>query len=752
MVTLTTESNGTIKYSTDGTDPSQIYSEPFQLTADTTIKATATDYLGNSGETKSFTFSIDIEAPTSITVTDSSSNSLDSNNSSHYNSSYIYSSSETFSITGVDSESQTLKFYSAVDTTPVVQGDGSSSVTVSESGTLNIIAVDEVGNQKSGSYQIAIDQIAPTNPSISFDSSECTESGSSFICNTQTPTLTFSSTETTTPDSVKYYYTVDDSTPTKSSTEHNSSSKLSLSTVGSTTVKFIAVDMVGNQSSESSKSVSYDSTAIGSSLSIAEGEYINALQNSITVTVQNGSSYWYSIDSATAVYESNSSQPIDISGLTDGLHTLSVTGSSTDQNQSSATVRNFMVDNTSPTDINASYGDSLYFKTQTSLTMTSSSDATIYYTTDGSTPDSNSTAYTTSITVSSSTDIKAVAIDRAKNSSEVLTLQFVEDSIAPNSPTISGSTSFSDSTTVTISGESGSTIYYTIDGSTPTVNSTLYTAPLTFGGTTTVKAIVVDPAGNISGVTSKTFTRYTATVTTPPSPTVPTTDDTTTDTPTEETPADPEAPTDETPTNPVDTPTTDPEVPTDETPTDPVDTPTTDPEVPTDETPTDPVDEKLVETVIEAGDKEITLNLPETATAPIQTSDGTLYELDSFDNGAFQQLEVKDDGTINSSMELGSQVTDIAISTGGTVEVRSSGETAITTTATTSNSGKSSQAEVVTDSSGAVEVSISVDGETITLPTVNSYENRPLKVEVKTEDDGSTTVEMEAYIEDELLF
>ena len=76
----------------------------------------------------------------------------------------------------------------------------------------------------------------------------------------------------------------------------------------------------------------------------------------------------------------------------------------------------------------------------------------------------------------------------------------------PAAPTISGKTSFSDSTTVSLSGPDGADIYYTLDGSTPTSESTMYTEEFGLSDTTTVKAVAIKD-GQSSQVVSKTFTK-----------------------------------------------------------------------------------------------------------------------------------------------------------------------------------------------------------------------------------------------------
>ena len=73
-------------------------------------------------------------------------------------------------------------------------------------------------------------------------------------------------------------------------------------------------------------------------------------------------------------------------------------------------------------------------------------------------------------------------------------------------PTISGNTSFTESTQVTISGPDGAEIHYPTDGTVPTAESALYSEAFTLSSTTTVKAIAIKD-GVSSEVASRVFTK-----------------------------------------------------------------------------------------------------------------------------------------------------------------------------------------------------------------------------------------------------
>ena len=81
-----------------------------------------------------------------------------------------------------------------------------------------------------------------------------------------------------------------------------------------------------------------------------------------------------------------------------------------------------------------------------------------------------------------------------------------EPPVTVATPVISGETPFAESTQVTITcATTGASIYYTIDGATPTANSTSYSAPFTLTESATVKAIAYDANNNASSVATMAF-------------------------------------------------------------------------------------------------------------------------------------------------------------------------------------------------------------------------------------------------------
>ncbi len=151
-----------------------------------------------------------------------------------------------------------------------------------------------------------------------------------------------------------------------------------------------------------------------------------------------------------------------------------------------------------------------YTTDQTISLSTTTSGASIYYTTDGvTTPTAVSTLYTAPISVAGSgtnMTIKAITIKSGLTSSSVVTNAYTinyENCVAPTFSPNSGT--FTSATDVTItSATTGATIHYTTDGTTPTTGSPSIsngsTISLATNGTYTVKAIAVKSGYNNSSV------------------------------------------------------------------------------------------------------------------------------------------------------------------------------------------------------------------------------------------------------------
>lgn len=139
----------------------------------------------------------------------------------------------------------------------------------------------------------------------------------------------------------------------------------------------------------------------------------------------------------------------------------------------------------------ASSSGGTYTSIQSVSLSTLTQGAAIYYTTDGTTPTSSSLAYSGPITIQTSQTLKAVAMASGYTDSEVMSESYLINLPRVATPIFNpGGGSYATSQQVTLSSETaGAAIHYTVDGSTPSGSSTIYTGPLTVTSDQTIKAI-----------------------------------------------------------------------------------------------------------------------------------------------------------------------------------------------------------------------------------------------------------------------
>ncbi len=131
---------------------------------------------------------------------------------------------------------------------------------------------------------------------------------------------------------------------------------------------------------------------------------------------------------------------------------------------------------------------------------------TIYYTRDGNTPTTDSSNGQDSVYLfaSSTQTIKAFAMKDGYQSDIVTKTVTVNKTASPTGSETSGKLELSCS-------DSGATIYYTTDGTTPTVSSTIYSSDIDVTNITTVKAIAVLSGNSNSNVYTWNKVSYTVT-------------------------------------------------------------------------------------------------------------------------------------------------------------------------------------------------------------------------------------------------
>jgi N-acetylneuraminic acid mutarotase len=158
-----------------------------------------------------------------------------------------------------------------------------------------------------------------------------------------------------------------------------------------------------------------------------------------------------------------------------------------------------------------------YTAAQTVILSDATAAATIYYTTDGTTPTTASTVYSRPITVSSTETIEAIATAGGYSQSAVASATYTINLPQAATPNISvAAGSYTAAQTVILSdATAAATIYYTTDGTTPTMASTVYSGPITVSSTETLEAMAT-ASGYLSSVVATAV--YTVNISTNPTP------------------------------------------------------------------------------------------------------------------------------------------------------------------------------------------------------------------------------------------
>ncbi len=149
------------------------------------------------------------------------------------------------------------------------------------------------------------------------------------------------------------------------------------------------------------------------------------------------------------------------------------------------------------------------YTTDIEVKLTSDYGYNIYYTLDGSNPTVNSSLYSKEIEISEgTTTLKCIAANQYNIVSDIVSAEYKVEYKAPDAPTISPRSGSYETEQLIVIGNipAGGKAYYTLDNTTPTDKSTLYTGPFDMpSGNNVLSVITYDKNGQKSSVVKRNY-------------------------------------------------------------------------------------------------------------------------------------------------------------------------------------------------------------------------------------------------------
>ena len=474
MVTISNATAGaTVYYTTNGTTPttsSAKYTGALTVSASETIEAiaVATGYSNSPVASATYTMNSTAVAVTAPAFSPAAG---------------TYTTAPSVKITSANS-SATI-YYTTNGATPTTSSTKyTGAISMSASGKLRAIAV--VAGQSTSPVTSAIYYIEPVLPTPTFSVAAGTYTSQQFVAISDTAA------------GVTIYYTTNGGRPTTGSTKYTGPITVSAT---ETVVAFVAKSGYTN-SAIAAAVYSIKPILPTPTFSSAAGTYTS--NQSITISESTaGAAIYYTTNGSTPTTSSTKYTGAIAVGATEKLEAIAVAAGHTNSPVASA---DYTIATVLPAPI-FSKAAGTYAASQSVTISDAIESATIYYTTNGTTPTTSSTHYTGAITVSESEKLEAMAVASGHSDSAAASAAYTIVTMIP-APTFSKAAgTYSGSQSMIISDAvEGTTIYYTVNGATPTTGSPKYIGAITVNESGKVQAIAVATGHANSPVASAVYT------------------------------------------------------------------------------------------------------------------------------------------------------------------------------------------------------------------------------------------------------